>query len=39
MANKSGSGKQGKTKRTTTAAARRNMSNVSSRNTGSDTPF
>ena len=37
----SGSGKSGKSKRTVTAAARRSnsMANVSSRNTGSDTPF
>ena len=37
----SGSGKSKRSKRTTTAAARRSnsMANVSSRNTGSDTPF
>ena len=35
----SGSNKTGKSKRTVTAAARRTMSSVSSRNTGNDTPF
>lgn len=41
MASKSGSGKQGKAKRTVTSAARRSnsMANVASRNTGNDTPF